>query len=231
MTSNRKRLLGFARLLPLRTTACLVACLLAPACGAEEPSPDKQSASSATTARRAGQRDRSKDIGSSQSSSFEVLGSSTSNTRPSAAATASDKQRGGGSSRPVDEAEAARRRENDARCERLVDHYVNLTGKRMGNRATKEALDKLEGQTDDLRQLCAGGAWLTPAYEACTLKAKTLDEAIACTARQGPRSSKAYEQAKQLSERKDLLEQAERQIKAGKVPEPTVDVRPDRSRL
>lgn len=204
------------------------------ACGSEKSGGDQSKGAGADP--RARRLDRGGQQGDEAAAShFEVLGTSASNTRPSAG-TADDQAGGGGGgradiARPIDEAEAARRRENQARCDRLVEHYVSLTGKRMGKGASGEALDKLEEQTDALRETCNSGAWLTPDYERCALAAETLDEAIECSAKMGAHSAEALEKARALSTRKDLLEKAEKKIEAGDVPKPEVDVRPDRSRL
>ncbi len=226
--STRTRAKDF--LLSIAAVAAIA--IFGPACGSDKSGSEQSKGTGAD--RRANRLDRGGQQGDeSTESRFEVLSASASNTRPSAG-TAND-QAGGGSggradnARPIDEAEAARRRENRARCDRLVEHYVSLTGKRMGKGASGEALDKLEGQTDALRETCNSGAWLTPDYERCALAAETLDEAIACSAKMGPHAAKAFEQAHELSTRKDLLEKAEKKIEAGDVPKPEVDVRPDHS--
>jgi hypothetical protein len=223
-----------AKNLLLALPACAAIGLFGSACGSEKSNGDQAKGAGGSTDPRAAGLDRAGQPDETPETRFEVLGSSPSNTRPSAG-TADENQGGGGggggaeSARLIDEAEAARRRENQARCDRLVEHYVSLTGDRMGKRAGREALDKLEAQTDSLRQACASGAWLTPEYERCALAADTLDEAIACSVTIGPRSAKAFEQAKELSTRKDLLKKAEKKIEAGDVPKPEVDVRPNRN--
>jgi len=224
----------FAKNRLLVAAACAAMSLLGSACGSEKSGTDKAPAGGAEIDQRTARLDRARSSDDSTESHFEVLGSSTSNTRPSAGSADDDSGGGGGTSaadsaRPIDPAEAARRREKQARCDRLVEHYVKLTGERMGKRAGREALDKLEAQTDALRQTCASGSWLTPDYERCALAAKTIDETIACSAEIGPRSSKAFEQAKALSTRKDLIEKAKKKIEAGDIEKPDVDLHPNRN--
>ncbi len=172
--------------------------------GCSQRDPDARHSQATTrpleTAPEAGDRGGS---GAGATGSQIIVAGSGRTGRAAAGAAAEEPSHGGG--RSASDAELAAQR---ARCDKLVEHLVDLT---RGQLPTGAARDKLEAQNDALRQMCMSMGIHAGEYSDCVMRARDLDAVLACNP-VGDRAAGAFAAARDLVGRKDLLDKAEKMI-------------------